>query len=177
MPTELCLRVAEIPDLPFIQQVFREVLPLYNELMPGTFEGNLETLDLLIETGQPFSVTGLCAELIEVKGQALGFLAWAVLDAGPVYLAALHFVASARRQGLGGRALALWEQALKSRGFDSVYLLAHRQAPWAVNFYLKQGYAVLAEDPVAILALTGEQIAHLLMPDMWLLGKSWAEPI
>lgn len=173
MPTELRLRLAEIVDLSFIQQVFREVLPLYRELMPGTFEGNIETLDQLIESEQPFSITGLSAELIELAGQPQGFLAWAVLEAGPVYLASLHFLASARRQGLGGRAMALWEQGLKARGFSSVYLLAHCEATWAVNFYLKQGYAVLAEEPSAILALTGEQIEHLLTPGLLLIGKTW----
>lgn len=173
MAPELSLRLAEVADLPLIQQVFREVLPLYSELMPGTFEGNIETLDQLIETGQPFSVTGLSAELIELAGQVQGFLAWAVLDSGPVYLASLHFLNAARRQGLGGRAMALWEQHLKERGFGSVYLLAHRQATWAVNFYLKQGYAILAEEPSAILALTGEQIEHLLTPGLCLIGKSW----
>jgi ribosomal protein S18 acetylase RimI-like enzyme len=173
MPTDVSLRLAKLTDLPFIQQVFREVLPLYSGLMPGTFEGNIETLDQLIASEQPFSVTGLSAELIEVAGLPQGFLAWAVLDAGPVYLASLHFLASARRQGLGGQALALWEQTLKERGFRCVYLLAHREATWAVNFYLKQGYAVLAEEPSAILALTSEQIEHLLTPGLLLIGKTW----
>jgi hypothetical protein len=176
MPDQVALQLATRDDLPLIQAVFRDVLPLYRELMPGAFEGNIETIDILIETAEAdFSATGLRAELILIDGQAQGILAWAALLKGPAYLAAMHFFSAVRRKGFGGKALALLEQTLIQAGFDTLFLLAHQEAPWAINFYLKQGYQILATEPAAILAQTGEQMAHLLMPGLVLIGKTWAQ--
>lgn len=174
MGPELELKALATADLPFAQAVFESVLPLYRELMPGAFEENLKIVALLIENRLDFSATGLNAELIQVNGQAQGFLAWARLEKGPAYLASLHFLPVARRQGWGGRALVLLENQLKRQGLPALYLLAHAQADWALDFYLKQGYARLAEAPEDILRLAGTQIEHLLMPGMVLMGKEWS---
>lgn len=175
MPLEIRLKALSHADLPFVIQVFEEVLPLYRDLMPGTFEDNLATVIALQEQGADMTAVGLIARLILQQHEPVGFLAWAPLDRGPAYLASFYFLTDCRRKGYGTQALLQLELQLKYFHLPGMLLLVHRAAEWAVKFYLSQGYQILAEEPQAILAEAGEQIAHLLQPQMLLMGKFWAQ--
>lgn len=172
MPADtLQLRPLQFSDNAFVSQVFASVLPLYRDLMPGVFEANLENMQILSQKGLDFQATGLLGELISVGPEPVGFLAVGPLNARQAYMAALHFLAEHQRKGYGSRALQQLEPYYRSKGFQEMLLLAHHQADWAVKFYQRNAYQIVAEQELSILTYGGEGLKHLWQPGLILMAK------
>ena len=167
----LSLRPTVVSDNAFIRSLFAAALPLYSELMPESFAANLENMDILTEKGLDFNATGLDGWIIEAEGIPVGFAGLGPLNPRQAYMAALYFLPAQQRRGFGSQALGRLEAHYLTQGFDEILLLVHQQADWARNFYTREGYRLLAQDPSVMLAHAGERLLHLIEPDLVLMGK------
>ncbi|HEY9841032.1 MAG TPA: GNAT family N-acetyltransferase, partial [Candidatus Obscuribacterales bacterium] len=160
-----------VSDNAFIRSLFAAALPLYSELMPESFAANLENMDILTEKGLDFNATGLDGWIIETEAGPVGFAGIGPLNPRQAYMAALYFLPTQRRRGFGSQALGRLEAHYQNQGFGEILLLVHQRADWARNFYTREGYRLLAEDAMAMLAHAGERLLHLIEPDLVLMGK------
>lgn len=165
------LRPVVFADNVLIRQVFAAVLPLYQELMPGTFEANLANLDILSARGLDFNATGLTGFVVVHKGQDCGFCGVGPLNARQAYLGALHLLPAYQRQGVGSLALTALERHYARLGFQEMLMLVHARADWAQAFYRRLAYREIAHAPHAILAYAGPALEPMLQAELVLWAK------
>ncbi len=168
----LYLTPATFADYAFINEVFEATLPLYKDVMPGSFEANLENLKRLEERGLDFSATGLKGYLLETDTARIGFAAVGPLSPRLAYLSSMYILPAYQRQGYGLETMKQLEAYYKSLAFQELCLLVHTKAPWARDFYKKAGYRVQADQPHSIVTYAGESIRHLIEPGLMLMSKS-----
>lgn len=175
----LSLRPAQLNDNAFIRELFTAALPLYQQLMPGSFEANIENMDILTDKGLSFNATGLegwIFENIQTASQlvqtAVGFAGIGVLNAKQAYMAALYFLPNQQRQGFGSTALQLLEADYLRQGFEQMLLLVHHQANWARDFYLRHHYQIISAEQAEIIRYGGDVFAHLHEPGLELMAKN-----
>jgi len=101
----------------------------------------------------------------------VGFLGLAALTPEITYMVALFFLPEYRGRELGTEVLQTLEKNLPDKGVRELILLVHRQADWAIGFYRKNGYSVLAETEEAMTAYAGGEMKKWLMPGFILMGK------
>lgn len=173
--SNLSLRAAVLADNGFIRQVFAAALPLYERLMPGSFEANLRNMDILTEKGLDFNATGLdgwiIAERLAAQEEARGFAGIGPLNPQQAYMAALYLLPGSQRQGVGGTALTQLEAIYAKRGFAEMLLLVHAQAGWATDFYTGKGYQLLTAVQTEMVAYGGEKLGYLYEPGLLLMAK------
>lgn len=165
------LRPGTPADTLFMCSVFRAALPLYQDLMPGILEANIANLETLESMGLSFAATGLEAHIFEHQGQAFGFSGTGILNPEQAYLATFYLLPEHQRHGLGTQALKLLCQLYAAQGFRTLLLQAHQRAPWAINFYLRNGFTEQARGPAAIAAAL-PTIAHLVETETLLLQRT-----
>lgn len=174
------LRPIRFQDHEFVKSVFAAVLPLYDALLPGIFEGNIHNMDILTEKGLDFNSTGLDGFILEAGFDAVlapvGFAAVGLLKPQLAYLAALHFLPTAQRRGLGTQAMEMLEAKYRAQGIQEMVMLVHAQADWAQNFYLKRGYRLIARHPKSMVRYGGPILESLLEPGLELYGKRLSAP-
>lgn len=172
----LSLRPAHLQDNAFIRELFAAALPLYQNLMPGSLEANLENMDILTEKGLAFNATGLDGWIFEhglnSHNQPVGFAGIGPLNPDQAYMASLYFLPAQQRQGFGQQALNLLEFYYAGLGFKTMLLLVHHQAHWALNFYTRNGYLPISDQLPEIIAYGGEQLRHLHEPGLELMAKT-----
>lgn len=166
------LRPATFADNALIRQVFTAVLPLYQDLMPGTFEANLANIDILTARGLDFQATGLTGFVVVHRHVDCGFCGVAPLNARQAYLGAMHFLPAFQRQGLGTQAMAALEQHYARLGFQEMLMLVHARADWAQAFYRRLGYREIAADARAIGAYAGPALEPMLEAELVLWAKA-----
>lgn len=167
----LNIRSARFQDNDFIKSVFEALLPLYADLLPGTFEDNMRNMDILTQKGYAFDACGLSGYIIEADQQAIGFAAIGLFTPQLGYLAALHFLPAFQRQGYGKKTLKELETRYRRQKLYELVFLVHYQADWAINFYTQLNYRLIAEERSSILQYAGPGIEHLLEPGLILMGK------
>lgn len=167
----LSLTLAGFTDFAFIKKVFTAMIPQYSQIMPGSFEANLENLNRLQAKGIDFTATGLTGYLIETQREPVGFVAVGPLSPRLAYLSAFYFLPEHQRKGYGAKALRQIENTYQNLGFQEMVLLVHQQAHWASGFYKKMGYKTLAKHRLSIVQYAGVGIEHLLEPGLFLMGK------
>lgn len=170
----LTIRPSRPADNALIKACFAAALPRYQALMPGSFEANLANMDILTEKGLGFNATGLEGWILSAAGNEVGFAGIGLLNPSQAYMAALYLLPDQQRRGYGQAALDQLEPHYAGLGCCEMLLLVHRDAGWARDFYLRAGYRLIAAQPEAIIAHAGERLAHLLEPDLLLLGKAIA---
>ncbi len=175
----LSLRPAQLNDNAFIRELFTAALPLYQHLMPGSFEANIQNMDILTDKGLSFNATGLEGWIFEnaqfsnqpVK-TTVGFAGIGALNPKQAYMAALYFLPGQQRQGFGSTALKLLESDYLKQGFEHMLLLVHHQADWARNFYLRHHYQTISAKRAEIIRYGGEAFSHLYEPGLELMAKT-----
>jgi ribosomal protein S18 acetylase RimI-like enzyme len=164
------LRPGTQADTAFICRVFRAALPLYQNLMPGILEANIANLETMDTLGLSFAATGLEPHIFEHRGQAFGFSGVGILNPQQAYLATFYLLPEHQRKGWGGQALRILCQLYAAQGFSEMLLQAHQQAPWALNFYIGQGFSEQARGPEAI-AKRLPTLRHLIEKETVLLTR------
>lgn len=149
----------------FIARVTRAAMPLFEPIQPGVFE----PLAARIESDGLFKEYN--SYVIRHSGDDVGFLGLAALTADITYMVALFFLPEFRGRGFGTEVLQTLEKNLSDRGVGELILLVHRLASWAIGFYQKNGYMVLAETEEAIAAYADGEMKKWLMPKFILMGK------
>lgn len=172
MQDKLTLTPARFEDHATIYAIFEAMLPQYQEIMPGSFEANLENLRRIQAKGMDFSATGLTGYMIQTTQSTVGFTAVGPLNGQQAYLSAFYLLPQYQRQGLGALALQDLERHYARLHFQEMLLLVHREASWARTFYQKMGYKTLAEHTLSIVQYAGQGIAHLIEPGLILMGRS-----
>ena len=179
----LTFRPANLADNEFIKSVFAAALPLYQELMPGSFEANLLNIDILTEKGLDFNATGLDGWIlmsnlgltekaaVQRPGQALGFAGIGPLNPQQVYMAALYLLPEYQQQGYGSIALKQLEADYRAQNFSEMLLLVHGKADWALHFYTRAGYRRISDRDAEMVAYGGERFLYLYEPGLILMGK------
>lgn len=164
------LRPGTRADTPFICRVFRAALPLYETLMPGILEANIANLETLESLGLSFAATGLEPHIFEHQGEAFGFSGVGILNPQQAYLATFYLLPEHQRQGWGSQALRLLCQLYAAQGFSEMLLQAHQQAPWAIDFYVRNGFSEQARGPEAIAEIL-PTLTHLIERETVLLTR------
>lgn len=172
MQEKITLTPARFEDHAAIYAIFEAMLPQYQNIMPGSFEANLENLRRIQAKGMDFSATGLTGYMIQTTQNTVGFAAVGPLNARQAYLSAFYLLPQYQRQGLGTRALQDLERHYARLQFQEILLLVHGEASWARTFYQKAGYKTLAEYAPAIVQYAGQGIQHLIEPGLILMGRS-----
>lgn len=127
------IRQATLNDRKFISKVCMETIPLYERFLPGFFYSQGQYLEKTLPEGYDFYV-------IEENGEPTGFTCNKELNNDVVYIAMIYFAPKYYRKGIGTKALALMEENFKQNGYKTMTLLAHKEAFWAKEFYLKNGF-------------------------------------
>ena len=149
----------------FIARVTRAAIPLFEPIQPGVFG----PLAVRIENDGLFKEYE--SYIIRYGSVPAGFLGLAALTPEITYMVALFFLPEFRGKGLGTKVLQTLEKSLPDKGVRELILLVHHQADWAVGFYRKNGYSVLAETEEAMAAYAGGEMKKWLMPQFILMGK------
>lgn len=131
------IRQAGLDDRKFISKVCMETIPLYEKFLPGFFYSQAKYLEKSLPSAYDFYI-------IEENKEAVGFTCNKSLNDKVVYIAMIYFTPTYYRKGIGTKALALMEQKFREAGYKTIALLAHKDAYWAKEFYLKNGFKLEA---------------------------------
>lgn len=133
------LRQGTSRDLEFLSNVCRDADILYKDIMPGAFE----------KQAKKFMSNGLPKEysiyVIEEQGQDIGFIGIKQLSNEVQYLVGLYILSKYQRKGLGNQIIDKLISDYKG-DYEQIILLAHKDAYWAENFYLRNGFTQIAEN-------------------------------
>lgn len=135
------IRQASLDDRVFISKVCMETIPLYERFLPGFFYSQGKYLEKALPQGYDFYV-------IEESGESVGFTCNKELNKEIIYIAMIYFTPKYYRKGIGSTALALMEEKFRMQGYKTITLLAHKEAFWAKEFYLKNGFIPSAYNKV-----------------------------
>jgi len=152
-------------DNRFLAQVCRSVAYLYDEFLPGAFE----------RQAAKFEREGLPGDyqtwIMEYNSEPTGFLGYKYLDSpGVVYLTAWYIHRKYQGKGIGTRAMETFQGKMFNQGINRIFLLVHWKADWALAFYQKLGYKILAKEEAKIKRFSGGIINEEYLPRTILLG-------
>lgn len=131
------LRRAKKEDCQRISDICRANQAIYEELMPDAFIRQADKLKLGLPENYKIKV-------IEKNDQIVGFIGYKSLNEQVMYLVAIYLDADRYKQGIGSKALKLFENACIQ---NELLLLVHEKATWAKAFYEKQGFDYV-EEPI-----------------------------
>ncbi|GEM_PF-1399708 len=160
------LSLVSSEDRVFMAEVLRSVIPQYEPIMPGGFQkwsNQIESAPLpdFIKT-----------ELILNEKQKLGFIATVRITEGIHYLMMLYFLPAHQRLGYGKTVLNSLYDRLKREGQHELILLVNQQADWAIDFYQKNGFKIIAREQNAIEAYCDSKMKPFFVPGTLLMGKT-----
>ncbi len=134
----ISIRKAIMNDSELLAQVYESNSALYDPIMPGAFTKQAEKFRLKgINTGYDISI-------IENNVEKLGFLGTLKLNQGKIYLVALYLLEEFQRSGISQKTIDLLVQQSESHDINEIMLLVHSEASWAINFYQKNGFELIA---------------------------------
>lgn len=80
--------------------------------------------------------------LLEMGHRDIGFIAYLQLCPDTYYLLGLYLIDEVQRKGYGTRALDVLRSRLNILNRGDLYLLVHKEATWAINFYHRYGFKI-----------------------------------
>lgn len=132
----ISIRKAKTKDIAFISEVCIETDEIYSEIMPNAF----------ISQSEKYKVNGLPSSyiiyVISLEDNDIWFLGLKEVDRNTFYLAAIYLKKNLYRKSYGSKTLNLICDNLKSKCVREIFLQAHKNAPWAINFYKKHGFNI-----------------------------------
>lgn len=134
------IKLANNQDINFIITVCRSVELIYNKIMPGSFERQALKFE---KEGLP---TNYEISIVYYEECPIGFIGLKTLNEETVYLVALYLMIDFQRQGYGKKIINDLIRLQKVRGIRKVVLLVHKEAIWAINFYSKNDFIILADN-------------------------------
>lgn len=160
------LIAATLADLPFVAEVCESVVPMYQEIMPGSFERQAEKFRTAQTLPEQYTLL-----LIVHHGERVGFIGYSAFSEEVIYLVALYIHAAHQRSGIGGKALEKLLADFWERGYGEVLLFAHQEAEWAINFYYHHGFQPVSEDLQAIKQYRNGILANSAFSQVLLMQK------
>jgi N-acetylglutamate synthase-like GNAT family acetyltransferase len=143
----------------FLARVSRDAALRYAGLLPGAFE----------EQAARFLTRPLPdwyrLHIVEANGVHVGFVGLAEFENARLCIVAFYLLNAFQRRGLGH---ATWSRILADwRPFEA-FLVAHRDAHWALAFYRQLGFAELDKETAEKAYVTGRLARYLRDDCVWL---------
>lgn len=154
---------ARVEDRAIIADICRDCNSQYEELFPGFL---LEQANFL----EKYTPKDYYFKVIKVNEKIIGFLALKVLNKDSYYLAMLYFYKSEQKKGYGKQTLKVLENLLTGK---NLYLLAHKDAYWALNFYKRNGFEVIATKEKDIVNYNNELMKNYYYKDTYLFKNKY----
>ncbi|MBN1549839.1 GNAT family N-acetyltransferase [bacterium] len=136
----IVLRPVKSHDAPFLAHVCRSSIPLYDTIMPGVFE----QLALRFQGGWLPKTYDLFIVLDDDK--PCGMLGTVQLTPSIKYLVALYLLPEFQRKGIGSQVIEFVNSRSYSEGIKELLLMVHKDAFWAIQFFQKNGFELLAAE-------------------------------
>lgn len=132
----ISIRKANTKDIEFISEICVETDEIYSGIMPNAF----------IRQSEKYKVNGLPSSydiyVISLEDNDIGFLGLQEIDRNTIYLTAIYLKKNLYRKSYGSKTLNLICDNLKSKCVREIFLQAHKDATWPINFYKKHGFNI-----------------------------------
>lgn len=143
----LTLAMAIDADIPYIAAVCEDAGHIYGDIMPGAFSklANRYITQGLPEKYQFYVIQMATRERLVTDHSVtpVGMYIEMLINPNCCYIVGLYIHSDHRRQGYGKLLL----DAVRSRhGGKRLVLLVHQDAYWAIDFYLKHGFKLVASN-------------------------------
>lgn len=136
------IRKAEPNDIAFISDICLETDEIYSEIMPNAF----------IKQSQKYKENGLPSSyelyILSNEDSNIGFLGLKYINDNTAYLPAIYLKKNLYRKSYGTKTLNALSDKLKEDNIKEIYLQAHKDAIWAINFYKKYGFTIEANSQI-----------------------------
>ncbi len=133
--------------------------------MPGTFERQALKFE---KEGLPSNYE---ISILYYDEYPIGFLGLKILNKKTIYLVALYLIIDFQRRGYGNKIINDLIRLHKLRGIREVILLVHKEANWAVNFYIKNNFIVIADNKEDIKNYKNGILEKYALPNTLLMKK------
>jgi ribosomal protein S18 acetylase RimI-like enzyme len=155
---------AEEKDISFIACVCRDAKQLYDPIMPGSFERQAKRYE---ENGLP---TFYDIRIVyDDERSRVGFEAQTNICSDINYIIGLYILYEYQRKGYGTQVLRDLLVEAKEKGNKESVLLVHNKAKWALDFYLMNGFNIVARTELEAKAYLAE-MEDLYIPNTYLLS-------
>ena len=112
---------------------------IYDEEEKTAFESNrTESVESFMKTSESKEI--ICAK---ENGEILGYAVFRLKNPETVWISSLYIDTKHQNKGIGSFLLKSIEKFTKEHEAKVVALETHRNANWAINFYLKNGFYVI----------------------------------
>lgn len=149
----------------FLAQVCRDAIELYDKIIPGSF----------VRQAARFENDGLSNSyeifIIYFNNQPVGFIGSIALTVNIIYLVALYILKEYQRQGIGTEVMDIFISSLIEGGKAEVALLAHKDATWAIDFYVKNGFNIVTDEEDNVKAYADSCMDRFYLPNTVLMTK------
>jgi GNAT superfamily N-acetyltransferase len=140
------LRVARIDELETLCDIDRDASRLFERAgLTMSFPNDLELAAAERKRWLDCLRSGTTVMAADGAGEALGFVALAVLDGEP-YLEQLSVRMGSMRRGIGSRLLRTAEIIARQTRSGVLWLTTYRHLPWNRPFYEKTGFRVVSPE-------------------------------
>lgn len=157
------LRDFKDDDRLVMSNIIRSNADLYDDLVPGAFDKYAEKL-LSKDFKFEYKV-----EIISNLNRDVGFIGYDE-DSNKIFLVALYLDCSVQGMGLGRKVLELLKQNSQEQGKREIALLAHKDAKWAIGFYEKLGFNIMAVNEEDIVKYNMSIISKYYLPNTILMS-------
>ncbi|WP_430882477.1 GNAT family N-acetyltransferase [Fusibacter sp. JL216-2] len=162
----ISLRSVAVRDSEFLAKVCESNIPLYDSIMPGAFKKQAYKYRVKgVNTGYSISI-------IEKDSVSVGFTGTLELNGESMYLVAIYLLSEYQRLGLGHVVLDQIENMCRAKSMKNIMLLVHKEAHWAINFYIKNGYEISAKTEKEIKEYDSNILEKLYIGNTYLMTKT-----